>query len=651
MYCKKRGCIFMREKELAILRFLSSQDGWVTSFSMSALLNISVRTIKSYISNINSEIPNLIESSRNGYRIRDKELLAKVISSIKAPTAPQTADDRKKYILRKLLLETNQCDLDKLAAQLFISPVTLNNELAKLKAELSDFDLTIKTKKNCAFIEGQETDKKKLISKLIYEDSESSFLSIKLMQSYLPNYDLVHVKKIVTDTLRQHHYFMDEFSLLNLVLHIAITMERKLNPATGTEETGASNWKHLANAHIQEIVLDITSQIEKDFEVQFDDREVYNFILLVMTRAISDSINDINMGQLSDFVGEDIIRLISLIQTRTKETYNITITNKDFTVRFSLHIKNLLSRLQHQIVLRNPQMLDIKNTYPFIYDVSVFIANIISQETGYTLSEDEISYIALHIGVLIEERKVIKHEVRAILVNPQYYIKSLDIAEKLTAAFKDNLLLTGIVSHQDELEAYSDYDLVITTIPLPKYLGRPCVQTSAYLSNKDVLAIAQKMEEVLRDRIKTKVKSKLTVMFKEELFFANESFKDRDAAISAMAAALEEHGYVDSTFKNKLFEREKVSSSAYINIAMPHPLEMCAQASAIAVSIHPNPIAWNGNKVNIIFMLAINIRDRLFFKDIFDYITEVISEEKKLKAILDVETYDEFIATLVSFAE
>jgi lichenan operon transcriptional antiterminator len=641
----------MRDKELTILKFLSTQDSWVTSFSMSAFLDISVRTIKSYITNINSEIPNLIESSRKGYIVRDKKLLANVINSVKASYSPQTVEDRKKYILRKLLLETDIYDLDTLATELFISPVTLTNELQKLRMELADFELTIKTKNNLAFIDGQETNKKKLISKLIYEDSKDSFLSIKMMQSYLPHFDLTIVKQIVSDKLRKHHYFMDDFSLLNLVLHIAITMERKLIQNTAVEDAGTGNWESLVNAHIQEMVVDITGQVENQFGVEFVDSEIYDFALLIMTRAISNSINDINMNQLSEFVGEDIIRLVSLIQTRTKETYNITIMRPDFTVRFALHIKNLLIRLKHNIVLRNPQMLDIKNSYPFIYDVSVFIANIITQEKGCELTEDEISYIALHLGVLIQERKVIKHEVRAILVNSQYLNKSVDIANRLGSAFEDNLLITEIVSAQHQLEAYSDYDLIITTIPFEKYPGKPYVQISAFLTNKDILSVSKKIEEVLKDRIKAKVKSKLEVMFKEELFFVGESFKDQKDAINVMADALKKYGIVDSSFKNKLFERERVSSSAYTNIAMPHPLEMCARNSAIAVSIHPNAITWNGNKVNIIFMLAINIRDSLFLKDIFDFITEVISEEKKLKTILDVKTYDDFIATLVSFAK
>lgn len=639
------------DKELAILKFLSSQESWVTSFSMSVFLDISVRTIKSYISNINSKYPGLIESSRKGYIVRDKKRLEQLINFIKTSHSPQTVEDRKKYILRKLLLETNSYDLDALANELLVSPLTLANELSSLKRELADFELKIKTKNNKAFIDGHEANKKKLISKLIYEDTKDSFLSIKIMQNYLPHFDLTKIKQIVSEALRKHQYFMDEFSLLNLVLHIAITMERKLMQETCEDETSPESGKSMVNSHIQEIAVSIVEQVEKEFRVKFVECETYDFALYIMTRAISSTINDINIDQLGNFVGENIVRLVSLIQTRVKETYNITLIRKDFTIRFALHIKNLLIRLKNRISLRNPQMLEIKNSYPFIYDVSVFIANIITQEEGYELTEDEISYIALHLGVLIEEKKVIKHEVRAILVNPQYLYKSEDIAVKLSSIFSNNLLITEIVSGQHELETYYDYDMIITTIPFEIHPGKPYVQISPYIANKDILNVSKKIEEVLSDRIKTKMKLKLEMMFKRELFFVGADFKDQNDAINVMADALEKQGIVDSSFKQKLFERERISSSAYMNIAMPHPLEMCAINSAIAVSIHPDAIQWNDNKVNIIFMLAINIRDRLFLKDIFDFITEVISEESKLKTLLEVKTYDQFIETLISFVK
>jgi lichenan operon transcriptional antiterminator len=84
---------------------------------------------------------------------------------------------------------------------------------------------------------------------------------------------------------------------------------------------------------------------------------------------------------------------------------------------------------------------------------------------------------------------------------------------------------------------------------------------------------------------------------------------------------------------------------------MPHPLETCAFTSVVGVSLHPHGIAWNNARVNIVFLLAINARDRPFFKDIFDFITEIISDEHNLKVILEAKTFDRFIDILVSFAK
>ena len=55
-------------------------------------------------------------------------------------------------------------------------------------------------------------------------------------------------------------------------------------------------------------------------------------------------------------------------------------------------------------------------TYPLIFDISVFVADIIQQETGYVINRDEISLIALHIGSFIESSKANKSKLSAIYV-------------------------------------------------------------------------------------------------------------------------------------------------------------------------------------------------------------------------------------------
>ena len=637
----------MKKKELAIIKLLSGQENWITSFAMSALLNISVRSIKSYIRDINSENPNLIESSREGFLIKDKGRLTSLFAQQKVTAVPQNSQERKRYILRKLLLEAEQCNLDVLADELFISPVTLMNEIPKIKTELSDYDLTIRSRNSRISIEGLALNKKKLISKLIYEDSGNVFLSIQSMQRYFPNYDLAAVKHIAADALHTYQHFMDDFSILNLVLHIAVTMERKRVFSDSDPQAWEINLTPIA----QNIASDIALKIKSGFGVSFSRSETNYFALLVMTRAFSNCINDINIAQLSELAGEDILQLVTKMHEKMKDAYNISITNSEFTVRFSLYLKNLLARLQHRVELTSLQTLDIKHSYPLIYDAAVFIANIVTQETGHVVPEIEISYIAHHLGALIDERSFSKNEIRAVLVNPQILLNSTDLASRLSDTFESSLVLIGIASSYEDLDLFSGYDMVITTLCGSDRAIGPCVQISAYLTNKDVLAVSKKIEDVLKARIKSKVESKLQLLFRKDLFYVDEDLRNQDCAIERLADVLKNNGYVDASFKEKLFQRERVSSSAYLNIAMPHPFEMCALSSAVAVSIHPNAILWNDRRVNIVFMLAINAHDNLFFKDIFSFITEVISEEKKLKTILETESFEQFIAALVSFAK
>ena len=640
----------MKAKEFKILKFFSSQDDWVTSFSMSTLLHMSVRSIKSHVKDINKQNVDLVQSSQKGFYVSDKKRLLTIISERKEFSVPQSSEERKVYIYRKLVLEEKNIEVEKLADEMFISSITLSKELAKIKTELLGLNLVLKTKRDVIFIEGKERDLKKLISQLIYEDSEHSFFSIELIQKYVPNIDTTHLYTIVSNALQENHYFMDDFSLLNLVLHIAITLERRCHKALQNESLSIEKKKDI-DENIILIVDKMIKSIEESYDFKFTNSDIYQITLLVLTRAISNSFNDITIEQLSEFIGNDVLNLLTYMQRKTKEVFNISIINHDFTIRFSLHLKNLLIRLQNNIILRNPQLSEIKNSYPYIYNVSVYLANIVTKKTGYTISEDEISYFALHLGFLIQEKKLIKYEIRVVLVNSQYFLNSSDLERKLTRVFENSLRIVGIVSSLEELDTYSNYDMVISTRYLPTNILIPYIQISGYLSNKDILVISKKIEETFKNRVKSKIEPKLRYLFKKEFFFVEEDIVNKNDLIEKIANTLEFQGHVDSLFKEKLFKREELSSSAFLNIAIPHPFEMCANKSAIAVSIHPSPILWNDNKVNIVFLLAINARDSFFYKDIFDFVTEIISEKKILDTLLKVKNFEEFITTLISYAE
>lgn len=637
----------MQEKEYEILNYLKNQTSWVTASSIADNLNFSIRSVKSYIANINANYPNLILSSREGYFIHDKERLFDLLNT-KDSQIPQSSKSRQAYILKLLLFRQQTKNLDELADELCISPATLANEISKIKKELLDFDLVFKIKNNCASIEGPEKNKKKMISHLIYNDIRDNF-SLDPLQTYFPSLDLKLIKKVVTSKVLKNHYFINDFSLTNFILHLAIIMQRSVDNPASLEASDSLNNAYCIDQQISGLLDEILDDLKNCYNVRFNCDEYYNLALILTTSIVNENITRLSYPQLNKIVGSETCNLMSLIQSRVKDALNIDLNNPNFMMRFSLHLHNVLMRLKNKINLRNPQFATIKNTYPYIYDVSVFIANIIARETGHAVSEDEIAYISLHIGVLIEEQKALRNKVKTIILCP-YNSARLGLAKKIQDTFEDSIILSKVVASADELEDLSDYDFLISTIDVNKCITVPVIVIKNYLDNKDIINIAAEIEKIKLARLRNILEKKLKFIFKKELFFYNPGLSSKKDVIDRLSEALYKYGYVDSRFREKIYERENISPSAYLNIAIPHPLEMSASSTAIAVSIHPAPIIWNENKVNVVFMLAIKEEDRMLFRDIFDFVTEIVLNKTYLQSLLKAKTYDDFINFLVAFA-
>lgn len=78
-------------------------------------------------------------------------------------------------------------------------------------------------------------------------------------------------------------------------------------------------------------------------------------------------------------------------------------------------------RAQTRSFCKNPLVSEIRQSCPLIYDVSVQLSGIIREKTGITLDEDEIAYIALHLGGALETQKELANRVPAVLYCPSYY--------------------------------------------------------------------------------------------------------------------------------------------------------------------------------------------------------------------------------------
>lgn len=63
----------MRKKQQKLISYLYASNQKITADSLAKRLNLSVRTIKSYIAELNMSYPHLISSSNRGYIINKKQ--------------------------------------------------------------------------------------------------------------------------------------------------------------------------------------------------------------------------------------------------------------------------------------------------------------------------------------------------------------------------------------------------------------------------------------------------------------------------------------------------------------------------------------------------------------------------------------------------
>lgn len=630
---------------MSVLEYLYAQlDTWSTASSIAANLGISVRTVKNYVAWLNDRTEPLVESSSKGFRIKDRAVAAELLAQTKNE-AIQTAKKRRSYVLRRLLIESEQCSLESLAAELYVSVSTLERELRQAKPYLKDYGLTLQIKKGEVSIAGAERNKKRIISTLIYEETKNFFNNMELLNDYFPEIDLRLIRKTVEDTLAAHQCFLNDYSISNLILHIAITLQRNIRGlCTGEEEP--SNRKVAVSPEHCAIVAEICHALEQTYPIVFSDSDQYAFGVIITTRLVH-----LQDSEAEDMLETSVRQLVLLIVKQVEQNFAFNIGNADFIVRFGLHLKNLLIRYHGGILLRNPQAELIKNNYPYIYDIAVFIAGVIYDQTQVRIGDDEIAYIAMHVGGLIEEQNAERSKVKVVLISPQYYAGVPAVWQRLSRVFSDSLLVRAVMRSTDGLSTLHDIELVISTIAVDETLSIPVVQISPFGSQHDDTVLRQKIETIRRQRLQTEIRDKLQVFFKPQLFFAEPTFADQSEAIRAMGNALYENGYVGEDFTAKLFERENVSSSAYANIALPHPLDMDARRTAIAVALLQQPMQWGPQKVNLIMMLAITREDRPLFRSIFDFVTESIVDPQRLAALLKTTSYTEFINLLISGSE
>lgn len=634
-------------KTVELINFLLQQDKPVTSSTIQKFLGVSRRSIINYVKYINSTNNNIIASNKDGYYLLDKQQAKEFFIEEEDYKQFENYEKRKRYILEQLLLNNNDLSIETLSNTLYVSDITINKDLVKLRKELKEKDLYINNKNNHLYIVGEIKKQHKYLLELLNAELEDSMFSLTSLQDFFEIVDIQSLKQIIINVLSEYNYNLDDYSLLNYVLHIAICIETSADGYSNTSNNNSYDF----STHLEKIIYELFRRLKVEYpDINFTINQLFDISILMSTRVVSSKVSNLSLDDIAGIVGDEIKNVLTNIIEQIYTNYGINLNNEDFIVRFAIHIKNMVARCRNKVKIPSNSFFTIKQDYPYFYMIASNIASIISNNLDIEVEENEIIYIALHLGVLMESKKDNLEKIKCIIITHDYYNIGKFIFDKLNK-YIPNLYLENVYSNYEEINTKSDIDLVITTLDINPLLTYQQIKINTLPTEKDIDNVKKRVDVIQSSLAKKQLTRNLQRLFNSDLFFIDKPLKNIYHAIEFMCNKLEEDEFVKPEFRNDILSHEYNVPTEYGNIAIPHPLTSSGtnvNRSVIAVWISKKPITWINNKINFIFMIALKPEDKPLFSEVFNTVISLLTDTNKIDKLYECKTFSNFIDNLLS---
>jgi lichenan operon transcriptional antiterminator len=634
----------MSDKYERVLDYLSQNDGWVSANELADTLGVTTRSVRSYVTAAKAAAQPLqiIAASTSGYRI-NLEAYAQFLARDRNRDAhPDTPRERVHHLARRLTEAPQGLDIYSLAESLHVSESTIEADLRKVKSLGEQAGLRLTRSGSVVSLSGSERDYRRLLSGLFRAAGAHGFLELDYISEEFPHGDLSGFKTGLIAMLERQGYFVNEHGVNSVLLHVAIAVER----AASDNSLGVSS---SVNGDMPEA---LSALIREHFHVSLSTEDLDYLTTLLTTRVITPGQNRPVAEVVEQYVDPENLATVRRVIAQVATEYLVDLDDEALVMRLSLHLGNLMARANDNSYSRNPLGRSIKTSYPMIYDLAVFIASLIQRERDIVINDDEISYIALHLGSYLERQSRREQRLTAAIVVPGYYDMHQVLRDKIESVLGDEISIEVVVTRTDI--DWNDFstDLILTTITDPTFADN-VVAIQPFFTDNDVDTVRAAISRNRKHRRRSQIKDDLLVYFDESLFLRNVTADSEADLIRTLGDLMMRKGVIDDSYVAGAIERELLSSTAFTDtLAVPHAMAMTAKRTSIAIAVNETPMAWGENRVNVIALIAFSAEGRASFQTVFDQFVEVFSERGRvLNLIRNSDDFGSFIEELVHVIE
>ena len=562
-------------------------------------LSVSTRTVRADITALNALLlhygAQFILTRGSGYQlvIHDPTRYQTLEESApKAQHIPRTAADRIHFLLVRFLTSAFSIKLEDLADAWFVSRATLQGDMVDVRERFQRYQLTLETRPRHGMkLFGSEVSIRACLTDLLWELSQQGPLNPLIGEEAFDASVPTLLAGVLQETLTRHHVRLTDAGERFICLYVAVAVRRVSEgyPLAdfSAEDVGQNvrdAARELANT-MQQLAGKLLAPAEEEW---------------LCVHLAARQVQDVDPGTIS---ADDDEALVNYILRYINQQYNYNLL-EDAQLHADLltHIKTMITRVRYQIMIPNPLLENIKQHYPMAWDMTLAAVSSWGKYTPYAISENEIGFLVLHIGVGLERHYNIgyQRQPQVLLVCDTSNAMVRMIEAILQRKYPQLEIAATLSQREYEQREEIAEDFVISTVRISEK-DKPVVTIAPFPTDYQLDQIGKL---VLVDRTRPWMLNKY---FDEAHFQVIDTPMDQQALFATLCQQLQQEGFVGAEFHGSVVEREAIVSTMLGDgIALPHALGLLAKKTVVYTVIAPHGIAWGDETAHIIFLLAIS---------------------------------------------
>ena len=626
----------MNTRNYTILKYLKEVGEYVTSEQLSAICHVSTKTILKDIQSLNEDM----KVTDNYIDVKPSYGLKLVINDIDAFSDFSASyrpfqdyfvfsvNEREDWVQKYLIEEDKWIKSEYICEMLFISPSVLSQCLKTIRKSLAQYDLKLVQKPHYGMkVEGREFNKRLCLSAIYmtYIDQREDFPGKQFNEEELEVINTI--TSVLDNVLTRFEISMSEVSVQNFIIDIFVLLKRVkqgiLLKATEKMVIDISRWTESI------VAVEIAKEIKKQLDIELGDQEIVSLSIHLASKRIIRHYDESIHRIIQNF---DVMQIVDNMLNNIAEQWHIDFTqDRELCSMLTLHLIPLEVRSRYNVVLQNPLTIKIKQQNILAYQLAVSACNQLVDYHGNNLSDEEISYIALHIELALL-RKQIKEKKNVLIMSGGGRGTSSILAYQIKELYNKYINEIKMVDYIGiKKYDFSHVDLLITSAPIKEELPISIIEVNYYLTEQD----KKKIKNYLDDQ----EIFHMSLHLEENLILRNINISKKEDVIAYMI----QHTIKQEDLIEKMIENDYIGNYELENMVAVLSCQANIPESKVIMAILEKPILWNKRKVQLIIMPIIGAHMNLQVLDLFKELSLLVQNALYIKKIIKKQNYKDIL--------